>query len=80
HTAVFARSRMISMTKLATLVMAHGDPREAAAMGNLALDAYGPVRSKRARNDMYLLRRVTTSRATQVSEAAELQVRISETI
>lgn len=38
HEPEFARSRAISRTKLASLTMTHGDPHEAAAIGQTALD------------------------------------------
>src|SRR6266702_4079567 len=37
HAPAFARSRAISRTKLASLLMATGDPRQAAAIGQKAL-------------------------------------------
>ncbi|MGH3888511.1 MAG: XRE family transcriptional regulator [Pseudonocardiaceae bacterium] len=48
HTAGYARSRAISLTKLASLTMATDDPLEAVALGTAALDAVGTVRSRRA--------------------------------
>lgn len=57
HTAAFARSRTMSQIKLASLTMATGDPREAAATGSVALDAAGAIRSNRAVDDLRELAR-----------------------
>ena len=43
-----SRRRAISLTKLASLTMAIGDPLQAAALGTAALDAVGTIRSRRA--------------------------------
>jgi hypothetical protein len=44
----YARSRMLTQTRRAILVMRHGDPDEGAAIGNDALDHAATVRSARA--------------------------------
>jgi len=59
HAPAFARSRAISRTKLASLLMATGDPRQAAAIGQKALDSAGSLRSRRAIDDLWELRKVT---------------------
>jgi ATP/maltotriose-dependent transcriptional regulator MalT len=41
-----ARSRAICQAKLASVTMATGDPRQAAALGAAALDAAGTIRSR----------------------------------
>jgi hypothetical protein len=51
HTDAYARSRAISGTKLASLLMATGDPREASAAGQRAIDDAGRLRSRRAADD-----------------------------
>jgi hypothetical protein len=43
----FARARAHDQTRLATVVMATGDPDEAAVVGMAALDAIGPIESGR---------------------------------
>jgi hypothetical protein len=48
HTDAYARSRAISRTKLASLLMATGDPRQAAMIGQKAFDSAGSLRSRRA--------------------------------
>lgn len=47
----------MSQIKLASLVMATGDPCEAAVIGGRALDAVSTIRSRRAADDMRDLRR-----------------------
>ncbi|MEU0511243.1 XRE family transcriptional regulator [Amycolatopsis thermoflava] len=58
HDAGHARSRAISQIKLASLVMVTGDPAEAAALGTQALDWSGPIKSRRAADDLRDLRRL----------------------
>lgn len=79
HTVDYARSRAISQTKLSSLVMATGDPVQAAAIGNAALDAAGAIRSRRAADDLRELARYS-SRHTRVEEVAALRRRITTTI
>lgn len=57
HGEQFARARTMSQIKLASLVMATGDPCEAAVVGGRALEAASTIRSRRAANDMRELRR-----------------------
>ena len=76
HTDGYARSRAISGTKLATVTMATGDPREAVAIGNRALDDAGHLRSRRTISDLHELRR-TAQRHVAIPEVAELRNRIS---
>ncbi len=47
HSDAHARARTISQARLAHLTMLTGDPREAAAIGNAAVDLAGPIRSAR---------------------------------
>ena len=76
HTGAYARSRAISGTKLATLVLASGDPREAAAIGQRALDDAGRLRSRRAADDLRELRTAASPR-TAIPEVAGLCHRIT---
>lgn len=75
HTASYVRSRAISQTKLASLLMATADPVQASAIGMQALAAAGPIRSRRAADDLRELAR-HTNRHTGLSEADELRHRI----
>ncbi|GLW35240.1 hypothetical protein [Actinoplanes regularis] len=79
HEPEFARSRAISGTKLATLTMAKGDPREAAAAGQRALDDAGTVNSRRAADDLRELHRLAGEH-TAIPEVAELRARIATTV
>jgi hypothetical protein len=79
HGPEYARSRAISRTKLATLVMKQGDPREAAAIGQQALDDAGSVHSRRAADDLRALSRVATTHAT-IEEVQLLRTRVDKTI
>ncbi len=47
HADAYKRSRAISRTKLASLIMAKGDPRQAAALGHHALDEVCRLTSRR---------------------------------
>lgn len=75
----YARLRAIARTKHATLLMATGDPREAAAIGHRALDEAAILRSRRAVDDLRELERFA-GRHSQVTEVAELRRRITEVI
>ncbi|MEU6573538.1 hypothetical protein [Streptomyces sp. NPDC046805] len=79
HTAAYHRSRAISRTKLATLIMAKGDPRQAAEIGQHALDEVGRLTSRRATDN---LRELGTfaSRHPAVSEAVTLRGRITAAV
>ena len=77
HRPEYARSRAISQTKLATLMMATGDPRRAAAVGNAALDVAGGLRSKRAVDDLRELRQLG-ERHSAIAEVRELGERIAD--
>jgi hypothetical protein len=75
HSPEYARSRAISRTKLATLVMRQGDPHEASAIGQRALDDAGTVHSRRAD----ALRALATAAAMHpaVDQAQALRTRIT---
>lgn len=79
HTDAYVRSRALSGTKLASLTMATGDPREAAAIGMRALDEVGRLSSRRALDDIKELRRICGKRA-RIPEVAELRARIRTTV
>lgn len=79
HEAEYARSRTISRTKLASLLMVTGDPRHAAAIGQRALDGVCSLHSKRAIADVRELQHYA-GRHPHVVEAADLCDRITETL
>jgi transcriptional regulator with XRE-family HTH domain len=79
HTAAYARSRAISRIKLASLVMATGDPREAVTLGHGAVDAAAGIRSLRAADDLRELARYASRHATN-GEVAELRARINTVV
>jgi hypothetical protein len=79
HEAEYARSRTISRTKLASLLMVTGDPRHAAAIGQQALDGIGSLHSKRALTDVRELQHYA-GRHPHVAEAVDLRDRITETL
>jgi hypothetical protein len=79
HGDAYARSRAISRTKLATLVMTTGDPRRAAVIGQKALESAGSLRSRRAVDDLWQLHDAA-GRHPAVTEARELSDRIAETL
>jgi transcriptional regulator with XRE-family HTH domain len=75
HTDAYARSRAISGTKLATLIMATGDPHEGTVIGEQALDDAGQLRSRRAADDLRELHQVANVHSMR-PEVAELRGRI----
>ncbi|WP_333743666.1 hypothetical protein [Streptomyces ardesiacus] len=80
HGNAFARSRAISETKLASLVMAKGDdPRHAVLLGHRALDDVGKLTSCRAAEDLRELARYA-ARHRNVPEASDLRERIAATV
>jgi hypothetical protein len=79
HAPTFARSRAISRTKLASLLMVTGDPGQAAAVGQKALDSAGSLRSRRALDDLWELHNLA-GRHTAIAEVAALRERITETL
>jgi hypothetical protein len=76
HTNIFARSRVMSQTKLATLTVITGDPREAATIGNDALDAAGTIRSRRVADLLRELSRSATRHGDN-PDVVELRQRIT---
>lgn len=79
HSDDYARSRGISGTKLASLVMAKGDPMQAIALGHKALTDVGRLTSQRAAEDLKELRRFAGQHRT-LEEAAHLRQRITATL
>jgi hypothetical protein len=77
HSDAYARSRAISGTKLASLLMATGDPREAAAAGQRVIDDAGRLRSRRAADDLRELRRFA-GRHAGLPEVDVLRERITQ--
>ncbi|NYH90949.1 XRE family transcriptional regulator [Actinopolymorpha rutila] len=75
HTPAYARSRTISRIKLASLLMATDDPREAVAVGTSALEGAGRLRSRRTAEDLRELRRHAGQHAT-MPDVADLRRRI----
>lgn len=79
HSEAFKRSRVISRTKLASLIMATGDPRQAAAIGHKALDEVGRLTSRRAADDLRQLG-AFAAKHPRVQEAVDLRERIAATV
>ncbi|MFZ2119156.1 MAG: XRE family transcriptional regulator [Pseudonocardiaceae bacterium] len=79
HGERFARARTMSQIKLASLVMATGDPCEAATVGGRALEAVSTIRSRRAADDTRDLRRFAEP-YTQLTGVAELIHRIGTVV
>lgn len=79
HDDGHARSRAISQIKLASLVMATGEPEEAASLGGLALDWAGPIRSRRAADDLRDLRHISAPHKG-ITSVAELTQRIGTAV
>lgn len=80
HGNDFARSRAISGTKLASLVMARGgDPRQAVVLGHRALDDVGKLTSRRAAHDLKELSHYT-ARYRKLPETENLRERIAATV
>jgi hypothetical protein len=79
HSDAYARSRAISGTKLASLLMATADPREASAAGLRAIGDAGLLRSRRSADDLRELRRFA-GRHARLPEVARLRERITELV
>ncbi|GAA3457995.1 helix-turn-helix domain-containing protein [Saccharothrix longispora] len=79
HGDEYVRARVISQTKLASLVMATGDPTEATVLGTQALGWAGTVKSRRAADDLLELRRFALPHDNLV-EVSELRHRISTAV
>ncbi|WP_234332286.1 helix-turn-helix domain-containing protein [Streptomyces sp. NRRL F-5650] len=79
HGPQFLRSKAMSCTKLASLVMRRGDPREAAAIGHRALELGGDLTSLRAADDLRQLAQFA-GRHSKIPDAAHLQEAITATL
>ncbi|MEU3616942.1 helix-turn-helix transcriptional regulator [Streptomyces sp. NPDC006872] len=79
HTDAYVRSRAISGTKLATLIMALGDRQQAVSIAHRALDEVGRLRSRRAIDDVRALSKAS-ARYSQNPEVAALRERIAITV
>lgn len=77
HTPEFARSEALCQARVATLVMAVGDPHEAVELGHAAIDRAGTIRSRRL--DHYLGElSERADRHGSIIEVAELRERLAE--
>jgi transcriptional regulator with XRE-family HTH domain len=76
YTDGYARARVLCRTKLASLTMATGDPRQAAAIGHAALDAAGTLRSRRVTDELRELARYAAGHQ-HLDEVAHLRQRIA---
>jgi hypothetical protein len=79
HGEAFKRSRAISRTKLASLIMAKGDPVQAISIGHEALDDVGRLTSRRAADDLRELGRLS-GRHVESEKALQLRQRIRATL
>ncbi|WP_129840421.1 helix-turn-helix transcriptional regulator [Streptomyces sp. RFCAC02] len=79
HTDVYVRSRALSGTKLATLLMTVGDPQEAVSTGHRALDEIGQLRSQRAITEVQALAQASAKHSTR-PDVAYLRERITATV
>jgi hypothetical protein len=76
HITGYTRSRAISLTKLASLTMATGDPLQAASLGHEALDVASTLRSHRATENLRELNRYAAAHQ-HLDEVAHLRHRIA---
>lgn len=74
-TRAAGRARTRNLIQLSRLIMVNGDPLEAAAFGTQALGGAGPLRSRRALDDLRDLRRLAEPH-THLPEIADLRHRI----
>jgi hypothetical protein len=70
------RERAICLTRLASLTMVTGDPLQAASIGHEAVDIAGPLRSRRAAEDLRELSRYATTHQ-HLEEVEHLRQRIA---
>ncbi|MBV9012044.1 MAG: XRE family transcriptional regulator [Pseudonocardiales bacterium] len=76
HPEGHTRERVICLTRLASLTMVTGDPLQAASIGHEALDIAGPLRSRRAAEDLRELSRYATAHQ-HLEEVEHLRYRIA---
>jgi hypothetical protein len=79
HAPEYARSRAISQTKLASLLMRTGDPHQAAAIGQQALEGTKSLRSLRAIEGASELHRFA-SQHNAILAVRELRERITDVV
>ncbi|MFD7026516.1 hypothetical protein ACFWAR_00565 [Streptomyces sp. NPDC059917] len=79
HGPGFVRSKAISCTKFASLLMHRGDPHEAAVIGTRALGLGSGITSLRAADDLRELAR-HASRHNRLPDVAALRRRITATV
>ncbi|WP_030372868.1 helix-turn-helix domain-containing protein [Streptomyces rimosus] len=79
HTDAYVRSRAMSRTKLASLLMAKGDPRQAVVIGHQALNEVGRLRSRRAADDLRELG-AAAAKHPKIGDVADLRERIAATV
>ncbi|MFE4332897.1 helix-turn-helix domain-containing protein [Streptomyces sp. NPDC056831] len=79
HTGAYVRSRALSGTKLATLLMLAGEPQEAAVIASRALDEVGKLQSKRALTDVRDLAKAG-ARYARRPDVAGMRARIRSTV
>jgi tetratricopeptide (TPR) repeat protein len=72
HDACYPRSRTFSRTRLASLMMAAGDPHQALPIGRQALIDAAPLRSRRIVNELHGLARAA-ERHAQIGDVADLR-------
>lgn len=72
HNEDYPRSRTFSRTRLASLIMASGDPHEAVLIGRQAMADALPLRSSRIVNELHGLARVA-ERHTAIGDVADLR-------
>lgn len=72
HNASYPRSRTFSRTRLASLMMAAGDPREAVPIGRQAVVDAAPLRSKRVVRELHGLARAAEQH-TRIGDVADLR-------
>lgn len=77
HTATFARSEALCQARVATLVMAVGDPHEAAQLGHGAVERARPIRSRRLGHYLGELAQ-QASRHQSIVEVTELRERLAD--
>jgi hypothetical protein len=79
HTDAYARSRAFSGTELAALIMITGDPHEATAIGQRAIDDAGRLRSRRVADILRELRSAADTHAAR-PEVSDLRERITRLV
>ena len=79
HSASYARSRAMSMTKLSSVLMAVGDPIEAAALAEGALPAVSEIGTERVLGLLRELLRYSTAHR-RIGEVEQLRLKIAEIV